>query len=535
MDRTRMASLGLVLVAIGSCALAGAAFAQQRPAALQAAADDLYQRLRALEYAVPPVPATQDIAMGSWVAGGNFVGTASTCRITSSPVKGQVCTPPTVTINAISAILKFSVPNGVTLTANGRSVQSSNGQAIINVGNADVVDWTLTSGGSSKSDKLFISRPDVAGLGAFTIAALPISIIYEPPQNAARTNSANIQLTSESAVIDTITNGSSTTSTPTWAGGEAAIKAGKTLASITPQTSAAWSLINGAISALSSGPEVTDSVEVNTDHTLTVKITDSQMVMTRPHSGPGHGDLIAFYKDARVIWGMVAGKVTLTLLDHHGLSVLSVDQLRADIAALSTGGPTQSHLDADTLKSLIALDPMAGGNSPLKADTILSVPTLSASRFSKDKDSPLTINSTNLTRTFTHSISQSDKTSKLQTTITVTESHGGWLTLLGIGSQTGGKTTTKVSLGSSRTVSNTQTKSASYHLEAAPNETYAVEIYYDNIFGTFLLRTPGATIGPLQQAKPDKTLPGIASPAKTPATPAKKPPHGTVQFPPKPH
>ncbi|RYG77443.1 MAG: hypothetical protein EON59_17240, partial [Alphaproteobacteria bacterium] len=326
--------------------------------------------------------------MGSWVAGGNFVGTASSCSVTSSPVKGKICTPPTIPINAISAILKFNVPNGVTLTANGTSVQSSNGQAIVNVGKADLVDWTLKSGAYSFSDKVLISRRDVAGLGAFTIAALPISIIYEPPQNAGRTNSANIQLTSESAVIDTISNGNSTTSTPTWAGGEAALMVGKKMASITPQTSAAWPLINGAISALSGRPEVTDVVEVNADHTLTVKISDSQMVMTRPHSGPGHGDLIAFYKDARVIWGMDAGKVTLTLLDHHGLSVLSVDQLRTDIAALSNGGLAQSRLDVDTLKSLIALDPMAS-NSPLKADTILSVPTLSPSRFEKDKDSPL--------------------------------------------------------------------------------------------------------------------------------------------------
>lgn len=464
----------------------------------QPGADDLYQKLRALEFAVPPIPAIQTVSMGSWVAGSNFVGTASTCSIVGFPVKHRQCIPPTVTINAINAVLTFSVPNGVTLTAAGRTVQSSNGQATVDVGNADVVDWRLQSGAHSYADKVIIARPAVAGMGAFTIAALPISIIYEPPQNAAFTNSATIQFATESTVVDTISKSSGTTNTPTWAGGEAALMVGQKMASITPQTSAAWPLISGVISALSSQPVETFASQVNTDRTLSVRMTDHQVVTTAAHSGPGRGDLIAFYRNARVIWGMDAGKVTLTLLDHGGLSMFSIDHLRADLAALARGQAARSGLDAPTITSLIALDPLAQARPIM--DTILSVPNLPPRRFAKKNT--LNVNAARFTQTFTHSISQSDKASKLQTTTTVTDSHGGWLTLLGIGSQTGGKMTTQISLGSSRTTSDTQTKSASYSLEAGPNEAYTVEVYYDNIFGTFLMRAPSASIGPVAPAAP---------------------------------
>jgi len=442
----------------------------------------------------------ETVSMGSWVAGGNFVGSASTCKIVYSPMKRKVCTPPTVTINAISAVLTFNVPNGVTLTANGKSVRSNNGQATIDVGNAEVVDWKLQSDVYAYADKLFISRPAVAGMGAFAIAALPISIIYEPPQNIALTNAATIEFASESTVVNTISKGSGTTNTPTWAGGEAALMVGQKMASITPQTSQAWPLISGVISALSSRPVETHAVEVNSDRTLSVRMTDAQTVTTRAHLGPGRGDLIAFYRDARVIWGMAGGQVTLTLLDYDGLFIFSIDQLRADLAALSRGQAAQSGLDAPTLTSLIALDPLARKPRTM-VDTVLSVPKLPPSRFTKN--TTLRVNAAKFTQTVTHSIANSHTTSKLQTTTTVTDSHGGWLTLLGIGSSTGGKTTTQISFGSSRTTSSTNTKSASYSLEAGASEAYTVEVYYDNIFGTFLMRVPPpATVGPYEPAAP---------------------------------
>jgi len=490
----------MIVGSIGSRALANEG-PPRPPSSL--AADDLYQKLRALEYAVPPVPATQTVEMGSWVAGGNFSGVVKTCAIVFSPFKHTVCTPPKVTIHAISAVLSFNVPNGVTLTANGKSVQSANGRAAINVGNAALVDWTLQSDTYSYSDQVQIARPDVAGMGAFMIAALPISIVYEPPQNAGLTNSATMEFASENTVIDTITNGSGTTSTPTWAGQEAALMVGQKMASITPVTSTVWPAISAVVSALSSEPKITNGTEVNTDHTLSVTMSDSEMVTTRAHRGPGHGDLIAFYRDARVIWGMDAGQVTLTLLDHAGLSIFTVDQLRADLTALANGGASASGLDANSISSLIALDPMAKKLSPASANTILGVPKLAASRFAKE-DLVQIGGAAGYSHTAKHSITNSDRVSKLQTTTTVKESHGGWLTLLGIGSQTGGQTTTTVSLGASRTTSSTQTQSATFVLESGPAETQNYDVYYDNVFGTFLVRSHTQEIGPAQPAVSEK-------------------------------
>jgi hypothetical protein len=419
-----------------------------------------------------------------------------------------------VTIHAIRAVLVFRVPNGVTLTANGKGVRSNEGQAVIDVGNAAVVDWKLQSDTYSYADQVLIARPAVSGMGAFTIAALPVSIIYEPPQNAARTNHATVEFTSESTVIETITNGSGSMTNPRWAGEEAALMVGKLMASRTPVTSAAWAPITAVISALSSQPEVTSGIEVNTDHTLSLTMSEHEAITTHAHSGPGHGDLIAFYRDARVMWGMDAGNVTLTLLDTAGLSILTVDQLRADRAALTSGGTAVSGLDRQSLAALIALDPMSRSSQTL-VESVLSAPKLRASRFIKKR--PVQINGSTYANKLTHVITTSDTRSKLQTTTTVTDSHGGWLTLLGIGSQTAGTTTTKVSLGASRTTSSTRTKSSSFMLDAGPGETYTVDVYYDNVFGTFLLRLPSS--GAIDTNKP---APPSPSPPKHPEAPAKK-------------
>ena len=452
------------------------------------AADNLYAKLRELEGVLPRPPASVTIPMGNWVGGGEFSGVAATCRIVYSPIKHRQCTPPTKTIYGISAVLTFDVPNGVTLTANGKTAASSGGRVTLDVGNADTVDWTLRSGSYSYTDKLILSRPEVGGVGAFTVAALPVTIVYEPPQNAARTNFASASFGDERTVVTTVSKGNSTTSTPVWVAGDAAKQFGVKLANFLPGGSTASAVLSGVLAAWDTVSPTT-TTETNTDHTLSIKVSSTQAISTGARLGPGRGDLIVFYKDARVAWGMAEGRVSLTLLDHGPLAMITVDTLRADLAAANAGQAAPvTGLDKGTLTSLINLDPMAAPRRPI--DTILGGVVLPTSRFTNDKQ--LIVNGASYTETLSHTITESDKTSTMTTTTTVKDANSGWLSLIGIGDPVDDKVTTKVSFGSSRTTSTSSTKTASLSLSAAASESYKVDVFYDKIFGTFLSRTPVA-------------------------------------------
>ncbi|MBX3224791.1 MAG: hypothetical protein KF795_30025 [Labilithrix sp.] len=455
------------------------------------AVDDLYTKLRQLEGVLPAPAATQTVSMGTWVSGGSFVGLASTCTVVFTPFKRTVCTPPTTTLNAISAVLSFNVPDGVTLTANGKTAVSRFGRVTLDVGNADVVTWKLQSGSYSYGDTLWIRRPDVGGVGAFTVAALPVTIVYDPPQNAARTNQASANFSQERTVVNTLTTGSSTINAPEWAEGKVAKEIGVKLAKKFPVTAAAYKVLQGVITAWGSVDTTqTSRTEVNTDRTLSVKVATTQNISATSRGGPGRGDVVVFYSDARVAWSMDEGKVSLTMLDHGPLMMVTVDTLNADLAAANAGQTAPvTRLDAETLSALIKLDPMAStSNRPWGSPILGGGVTLPASRFTNDGQ--LLVNGASYTQSVSHTISQSDRVSTMNATTTVKDYHPGWLTLIGVGQTQAGKVTTTISLGASRTTTTSNTKGASITLNAGPTESYRVDVHYDNIFGTFLTRTP---------------------------------------------
>ena len=180
MKRLRHAAVCLVLAAVGCApvddsdvpAEVAVGTTQQK-----LAVDNLYAKLRELEGVLPRPPATGTIAMGSWAPGGSFSGVGTTCNIVYYPVKHRQCTPPSRAVYAINLFMSFDVPDGVTLTANGKTATSSGGRVVLDVGNADVVDWTLRSGSYSYTDKLMVNRPEVGGVGAFTVALPRVRVI----------------------------------------------------------------------------------------------------------------------------------------------------------------------------------------------------------------------------------------------------------------------------------------------------------------------------------------------------------------------
>ncbi len=456
--------------------------------------DDLYSKLREVEGLLPQPLPTATVEVGTLNASGSWDGLSTTYSIDPFTHKPRAMTP-IVSIDGIDliAVFRSTTGGGLSVTANGQTVSSTTSSVSVNLGRATRVTWTLNAGGWTRSDVFNVSRASVIGAGAFTVAALPISIVYEPPMNAAKTNVANIGFRQEMTTITTVSNGSGSSSTPKWA-------TGIVMRDILDRLSKHWKPAAAVKTALSVGKTLMGSVDVstttgttvNTDSTLGLTQVNSQSIQTNAKLGPGLGDIVVFYKDARVVWGMEQGEVTLTLVDHGPLAMVTIATLKTDLTAARAGQTAPvTGLDAPTLESLIKLDPMASlSTRPIHTGPIAigGGVTLPSSRFTKD--TTLILNGTTFQNSVSHTITQTDKVSRLTTTTTVRNCHPGWLSLIGVGQTQAGTFTTSVSMGSSRTDAVSSTVSASFTLSAAAGESYSVDVNYDNVFGSFLTRFP---------------------------------------------
>lgn len=452
--------------------------------------DDLYAKLRAAEELVQPPPPIENILVGTLNAStGTFTGLTSWWD-TSGFKPRQII--PLKSVNAIEPVLVFNVvgASGITLTINGVTTTSSGSTISFNPGVVQRVNWTLSAGAYTRSDSLNLSYP-VVGVGAFTVSALPITLAYEPPMNLARTNRATLNFRQEMTVINTVTN-STTSSRASFAGQglfrDLLNRAQPRFSS--PEVRGAITVINGILGSATS--TTTTGTTVNSDSSLGLTHFSDTTYSTNALLGPGLGDVVVFYKNARLAWVLVDGKVSLTLLDRGHLMMVTVDLLRNELATARAGYPAPvTGLDATSLEALIRLDPLATTRITAGDDTNLGA-TLAAPRFRQGQS--LTINGVSFTQTVGHTITQVDTTTTQSTTSTVTECHRGWLSMLGIGETRNGTYTTTTTLGTSRTESVSSTASAQYSLQAAANEAYTLDVYYDTLFGSFLTRKPQAPL-----------------------------------------
>lgn len=459
--------------------------------------DDLYAKLREVEGLLPMPAPSATVEVASLDPSGVTQGYLTTYRIDPITRKPRPM-PAFVSISGVELIAQFRAVGGgaITVTANGQTA-SGYGVVSINVGKAKQVQWTMQAYGWTRSDKLSVSRPDVIGAGAFTVAALPISIVYEPPMNQARTNSASIGFRQEMTTITTVSNGSSNSSTPKWATAVVVKDIFNRLANHWKPAAAVKAALNLSTTLMGSvSTSTTSGTTVNSDSTLGLSQVNAQTITTNAKLGPGRGDLVVFYKDARVVWGMENGEVTISLIDHGPLAMLTIDTLQNDLAAVNAVGGLGpvSGLDKLTIESLIKLDPLATvpGAVTSKLDSAAirwgGGPTLPTSRFTQETS--LLLNGTSFQNSISHTVTQSDKISTSSTTTTVKNCSPGWLSLIGVGVTQAGTFTSSVSMGSSRTDAVSSTVSASFNLSAAVGESYSVDVFYDNIFGSFLTRIP---------------------------------------------
>lgn len=448
--------------------------------------DDVYANLRAGENLLPLPPPQATVDMGTLdCATGTFSGLVSTVSLfNGKPIK----TPPMRTINGINAELSFNATcTPVSVTVGGVTVTSNTTNVRFNAGIATRVDWSLRAGTASYADAIQLSRPTAFGAGAFTLTVLPISVVYEPPMNLALTNRATQQFREEMTTITTVSSGSSTATTrPTWGTMQVAGTVLQRLASGAPTNVAGvWAQTALALIGSTDGSTTTGTT-VNSDSTLGLSQVTQAQFTTNARLGPGRGDLVVFYKNARVMWVMEQGRVSLALLDHGPLASITVEALKSDLLSVQAGGAAVvTGLDATSLQGLLSLDPSV----QLTAKGSLSS-TLPA-RFMRESD--VLLNGTSYSSSLSHTVTSAEKTSTTNVRTSVTNNHPGWLSLVGIGFDAS-STTTTLTMGTSRTDLVSSTVSATFDLSAAANESYQVQVFYDSVFGTFLTRKPPAQL-----------------------------------------
>ncbi len=453
-------------------------------------ADDIYAKLKAAEGLLPPPTAEATAGMGVLdVETGEFVGKIEQIRYNSLGKPYTV--KPTVVVNALKAKLQWSCLNrgsaSFWVVANGKSATATAGvdTVAISVGDATSVSWSLHCAGITVSSSAPITHY-LYGAGAFTVPALPITIVYEPPQNKAKSNYAQVTFGEQSSSVISLSSSTDTsTKTSSFDTVTNVMGALTTVASKVGAGTAATLL--KAASGLMGSVETTttEGTTVNSDSSLGLSVSSSLTITTNLRQGPGKGDVFLFYRDARIAWVMTGGSPKLMLLSHGGMGVHAAADLLQDLSDLKAGlkvpATTISKLDQTTLESLLKLDPF-----------VPAVPfALPESRFPVDPMSPLIASTAGIDFDLEHAITATDRTAKQSYTTTLKDAHAGWLSALGIGAVTESSSVkTTITQGSAQLDTTTSKVKAKVHLDASAGESYTVEVYYDRVLGSFALKSP---------------------------------------------
>jgi hypothetical protein len=332
------------------------------------------------------------------------------------------------------------------------------------------------------------------GVGAITIPVLPVSIIYAPVVDAQKKNQAS--------GAKSITTGNTTTVSFTTQNSrtvpvdsqfqkasdiakDMAVLGGILKASKNATASAIGTGLTVISSALgSSSATQNTSTTVTSQHSLAISDSESlSQTALASQGGPGSGDLIAYYRNARILWYSQDGKMSLVLLGADGLAQPTAQQLKNVLEDLKTKPPgtkdPQWQVDAGAIESLLRLDPfVAGGPS-----AILLPP-----RFVDVSHMIIEVGGGQQSVSAMHTISTADVETAANSTTNVENDSAGFLSFLGIGVTQNQVLQSQISQSSSAQAANGQTFSQQYTLNGNGNEYYSCEVYFDVVFGTFAFR-----------------------------------------------
>ena len=362
----------------------------------------------------------------------------------------------------------------------------------VEVGTASHFDYTVRSGVRSYSGSFDIIRPP--HIGVATIPVIPLAVIYDAPQDNANLNTNQFTQTSSRSTTVSVeySKDSSTTAPGDVPGGYGTLMS---VENVVNGASQVLSKTPGVPDIIKQGASVVDSLfsalfgtvqyshtDQQTNATATtrgVTYTTSEAITPSTHLGPGEGDLIEFISNARFVTVGWNGQATTAKLYDDGPQLVSVHFLKERLASLGTSnGPDPlTGFDRTTIQALLGLDPLATGGPNASLDP---------NRYVHMTD--YTINGATLQKTFSVSVSDALMTSSTHSVVNTQNDKSGWLSFLGIGVTDDNSSKVTLTNKNSNTSTSGQTVTATINLHAGAEEYYKVEIYYDAIFGSVLLR-----------------------------------------------
>lgn len=329
-----------------------------------------------------------------------------------------------------------------------------------------------------------IQAPRVrVGAGSFTVPALPVALVYQPPWGEPQTlreeskqavtvktlfgGAEDLLVNVETHPLTFLVNMLSIILAVSGQPGNEAIAA----------DAGKIETIKGLLEPLSGATiyeeQVQTQLQMTSEHTVDVTLSFGMTYPTTPALGPGAGDTTVYLRDVVFVWGGYNDQLVLTPIGYRKLVVTSVDALRSN--------PFGSPPSSTPLDSLIELDPQADPTSPLEID---------AGRFvscqAVDNDLDVSIQDVSARYEFseTHLLAEAYSTTTIEDEDAnpIAKFFGAEETIIS-------KST--VTYGTSQARSESHTLEAKFNI---PPQTH-IEICYDVLFGSFLIlpAEPSAT------------------------------------------
>jgi hypothetical protein len=383
---------------------------------------------------------------------------------------------------------------------------------------------------------IFILRPPVVGMGAFTIPALPMTIVYAPPQGKQQKNTATYSDTTTftRTVTSAITN---TTSTKTVQAYSAADLIGKVAAAITTvvavvgtggagaaggasvagalselgqalfggakdandstadaakQVSSDLSLVSNILTAVdgSAPPMNTGTVTVESDQSLQLTVSSMNQFMSGAGLGPGAGDRIVYLSNVKAVWMAVNGEVGIHIFGFDALAANAVLDLQQERQSLQNGGTPRLGLDLDTIKTLLSQDPLAATRRVVTG--VFGPPLVGPPRFIPANPAGHQGSNTGpqgdvVQVSFDTTIETKNVTTN--STTKVTDMKPGWVGVL-FGIDDNDETTTTATFTMTNTTddkSDDKITSTVTFFSQGVDDPYDVKMFYDRTFGTYMI------------------------------------------------
>jgi hypothetical protein len=398
---------------------------------------------------------------------------------------GQVVSPYNVKSECFQHMLKFRIDhfNGsVTIKVNDKTFSDLTGgiDIYIPLQQTAHVQWQISVGNQTYSDKFNILRLHFFAAGSFSIPIVPLVVVYEPPMDQNGLNNAEYSETkyaNSSFGLSFSTENSRTTP------GELS-----TYDYFTQLLGFAAGVMAGGGDLKNKIPGIALAALVKAfgDHTVTVTegtIRNNQMTInteaiqsnsynTSPNNGgPGIGDMFVCLIKPRFLWQVYDDKIYTMLLDFEKKQLIPAAAVKDSMA---------NGVNKDVYASVAPYDPFIphGPDVLLRQDrfTLMQVIDLSGIGGSTDID-------------LEHRVSMSDKYSGTRYNSTTDDVTAGMLSFTGwIPNAETRKVITTVTSSYTTEVDSGTIVHAKVSLNCSTDEHKVYQVYYDNIFGTFAVR-----------------------------------------------